>query len=75
MFRHKRHTSFSQSLALEVQPKINVELEGSESCVEKEAEPTATTKKAIETVIRSSCVGSAGAKYCRRVFDVEFVDR
>ena len=58
-----------------MQPKIDVELEGSESRLEKEAEPTATTKKAIETVIRGSWVGIAGAKHRRRVFDVEFVDR
>ena len=64
-----------RNLALEVQPKIDVELEGSESCLEKEAEPTAKTKKAIETVICGSWVGSAGAKHCRRVFNVEFVNR
>ena len=52
-----------------------MELEGSESCLEKEAEPTATTKKAVETLIRGSWVGIAGAKHRRRVFDVEFVDR
>ena len=63
------HTRPSPRPALEVQPKIDMKLEGSELCLEKEAEPTATTKKAIETVICGSWVGSAGAEHCMRVSD------
>ena len=48
-----------RSLALKVLPKIDVEFEGSESRLEKESEPTATTKKATKTVIRGSIVGES----------------
>ena len=62
-----------EAFALIVQLKIDVELEGSESRLEKKEEPTATTKKAIETVIRGSWVGNV-AKHPRRVFDGKFID-
>ena len=69
MFRHKRHTSFSQKPCPQGAAQNRHGARRSELRLEKEAEPTATTKKAIETVICGSRVGIAGAKHGpKRVF-------
>ena len=68
----QRVYTLDEADALGVLPEISAELEESESCPEKEGEPTATTKRAAMITICGCLVSGVGPKRHRRVSEDKF---